>query len=345
MLEHTTPSSSAMLKSQSKLKLLAVLLLLAHTSCAVVTSGDKGREGGILAAAPADDQAGPIEGRVYLVGDEVTMPFALIDDWIFIHGEINGTKGRWMFDTGSEQAVALNVKHVNQDNGVVIGTGFVGSGQSFDVLNYPVVDRIGIGDLLFVGVSSVTGNEMGFMEPITTDILGLVGFAFFDGYDLKIDYLRRQLSFYRQTEGSHWQHLEEDERFVESIEYFTRNLENLPMFKFQASGVEFLGVLDTGGGRGSFEMVDGDFERLRSNGTIRDFYEGPSPLYVFDGLEVSERLSLDLFGLYRFDDPPGFKEPLGIVEENHMHFAYSFLSQFVSFWDTKNKVIYLLKYQ
>jgi hypothetical protein len=333
-----------MFNSPSKLMILAVLLLFAHTSCATIVGGCEGEGDPILVDAPADGHARPVEGRISLVGDEVTIPFSLIDDWIFINGELNGTKGRWMFDTGSQQAIALNVKHVNQDNGVVVGSGFVGSGQSFDVLNYPVVDRIGVGDLFFVGVSSVTGNEMSFMEPITADILGLVGFAFFDGYDLKIDYLRRQLSFYRQTEGSQWQHLEQDEQFVESIEYFTRNLENLPMFEFQASGVDFLGVLDTGGGRGSFRMVDGDFERLRSNGIIGDFYEGPSPLYVFDGLEVSERLSLDLFGLYRFDDPPGFEDPLGIVEENHMHFAYSFLSQFVSFWDTKNEVIYLLKY-
>ena len=51
---------------------------------------------------------------------------------------------------------------------------------------------------------------------------------------------------------------------------------------------------------------------------------------------------MDLSGLVKLEDSPAHK-PLGITEENTMAFAYSFLSQFISMWDTKNKVIYLLE--
>ncbi len=293
----------------------------------------------LFLAANASAQSTTI---VHLDGEKVVIPFTLIKEWIFIDGEINGTAGRWMFDTGAAKSVSMNSLKVDQDDGKVIRTGFVGSGQTFEVLEYPVVNQIKVGDHLFENVESVTGNSMDFMYGITTEILGLVGFDFFEGYDFKIDYTRRQLTFYKQSENSNWEHLRKEEQYVDSIEYFTRNLENIPMFEFQNNGIKYLGAFDTGGGRGSFEITDENFDKLQSNGTIEDFYETPSPLFSFVNFEITENLSLDLSGLVKLENSPAHK-PLGSTEKNTMAFAYSFLSQFITLWDTKNKVIYLLE--
>ena len=83
----------------------------------------------LFLAANASAQSTTI---VHLDGEKVVIPFTLINDWIFIDGEINGTKGRWMFDTGAAKSGSMNSLKVDQDDGKVIRTGFVGSGQITD---------------------------------------------------------------------------------------------------------------------------------------------------------------------------------------------------------------------
>ena len=50
--------------------------------------------------------------RIYLEGDVVKIPVDVINDWPFIDGEVNGVKGRWMFDTGNSKAFSVHSKKV-----------------------------------------------------------------------------------------------------------------------------------------------------------------------------------------------------------------------------------------
>jgi hypothetical protein len=126
---------------------------------------------------------------------------AIILDWPFIDGAINGAKGRWMFDTGNGGSRRLHSKKVLGIESKTIGKGFVSSGQKYEVLEYPVIDQIKVGDNVYNSLKNVTGNNYEFLEQITTEVIGQIGFSFFDGYDMKIDYLRSELTFYKQKQA------------------------------------------------------------------------------------------------------------------------------------------------
>mgnify|MGYP000287397080 CR=1 FL=1 len=287
-----------------------------------------------------DNEKTIIKGSVHLEGDVVTIPLAIIRDWPFIDGEINGVKGRWQFDTGNASAIDLHSKKVVGAIADTIGSGFVGSGQTFEVLEYPLIDKIKVGDIIFDSVPHVKAKNMYYLEDITTTVIGQVGFNFFKGYDMKIDYLRSELTFYKQKKDvENWKDIK---NYITSLPYFTRRLDNHPMIKIQHKGIDFLVTFDSGGGKGSVIMEDSHFEKLKNEGDIEDFYDEPSPLYNWYNIKIDERLTINLYGLHKRDYSPAHK-PLQITEKNTFTLDHSFLSQYITIWDTKNKVIHVLE--
>ena len=284
-----------------------------------------------------------LKSDTYLEEDVVKMPLAIIIDWAFIDGEINGVKGRWMFDTGSSGALSLHSKKVHGIESKVTGSGFVGSGQKFEVVEYPVINQIKVGSNVYNSLKKVVGKNYDFLEQITSEVLGQVGFNFFKGYDMKMDCLRSELTFYKQKEGvENWRDIKNHKNYITSLPYFTRKLDNHPMIKLQHKGIDILVSFDSGGGKGSFSMEDSHFEKLKNEGDIEDFYDEPSMLYNWNNIKIDERLTVNLYGLDREHDSPTNK-PLQITEKNTLTLAYSFLSQYITIWDTKNKVIHVLE--
>ncbi|RZJ73044.1 hypothetical protein [Flavobacterium sp.] len=283
----------------------------------------------------------PIKTATYLEGDVVKIPLTIVHDWPFIDGEINGVKGKWMFDTGNDQAFSLHSKKVTGVASEKAGTGFVASGQTFEVLNYPLVEQLKVGKNVYRSVKKVRGNNYDFLEAITADVIGQIGFGFFDGYDFKIDYLRKELTCYKQKDGvENWTALKKDKRYITSLPYFTRRLDNHPMLKVQHQGIDFLVTFDTGGGKGSFTIEDANFEKLK--GDFEAFVEDSDTLYKWRNIKIDERLTVNLFGMDREFSNPSHK-PLQITEKNVIDFDHSFFMQYIAIWDTKNKVIHVLE--
>lgn len=284
-----------------------------------------------------------IKGSIHLEGDIVKVPFITIGEWPFIDGEINGIKGRWMFDTGNARSISLHSKKVVGAIADTIGSGFVGSGQSFKTLEYPLIDEIKVGGLVFESVPHIDANDMNYLEPITTNVIGQVGFDFFKGYDMKMDYLRGELTFYKQKKEESWKGVKNTKNYITTLKYFTRKLYNIPMIKINHKGIEFLASFDTGGGKGQFELGESNFKKLKKDGDIEDFYDEPSPLYNFYNIKLNEDLkNLNLYGLYKQELNPA-REPLGITEENYLALDYYFFSRYITVWDTKNKEIHIFE--
>lgn len=288
-------------------------------------------------------QTGSEKKTIYLQGDVVKIPITIVRDWPFIDGEINGVKGKWMFDTGNGEAFSVHSKKIPGVASEKVGSGFVGSGQKFDVLNYPVIDEVKVGDKSYKSVKDVRGNNYDFLEPITPDVIGQIGFKFFEGYDLKIDYLKNELTFYKQKAGvENWKDIKKDKNYITSLPYFTRKLENHPMINVKHKGVDFLATFDTGGGQGTFTMEDVNFENFTKNGDLETFLEDGETLYNFKDIKINDRLKVNLHGLYKDDVSPSHV-PLQITEKNTVSLDHSFLSQYITIWDTKNKVIHVLQ--
>ena len=280
--------------------------------------------------------------NINLEGDLVKMPITMIEDWPFIDGEINGVKGRWMFDTGNGDDISPHSRKLLEVESNKVGSGFVSSGQTFEVLEYPLIEEIKVGDITFSSIKNLRGNDYSFLEPITSTVIGQIGFNFFKGYDMKIDYLRSEVTFYKQKQIENWKDIKNYKNYITSLPYFTRRLDNHPMIKIQHQGIEFLVTFDTGGGKGSVMMEDSHFEKLKNEGDIEDFYDEPSPLYSWHNIKIDEHLTINLYGLYKKTSDPADK-PLEITEKNTLTLDHSFLSQYITIWDTKNKVIHVLE--
>lgn len=284
-----------------------------------------------------------IKRSTYLEGDVVKMPLAIILDWPFVEGEINGLKGRWMFDTGNSEALSLHSKKVPGIESKITGSGFVGSGQKFEVREYVHIDQIKVGNNIYNSLKKVGGNNYDFLEQITPDVLGQVGFSFFKGYDMKMDYLRSELTFYKQKEGvENWKDIKKHKNYITSLPYFTRKLDNHPMIKLQYQGIDLLLSFDSGGGKGSFTLEDSHFAKLKNEGIIEDFYDEPSTLYIWHNIKIDERLTINLYGIDKEEYSPAHK-PLQITEKNTLSLDHDFLSNYQTIWDTKNKVIHVLE--
>jgi len=284
-----------------------------------------------------------MNNNIYLKGDVVKIPLAIILDWPFIDGEINGEKGRWMFDTGNNVTFALHSKKVHGIGSKITGSGFTGSGQKFEVLGYPLIDQIKVGNNVYNSLKKVRGNNYDFLEQITPEVIGQIGFKFFDGYDMKLDYLRSEITFYKQKDNvENWKDIKNHKNYITSLPYFTRKLDNHPMIKIQNKGIDFLIDFDSGGGKGVFTIKDSDFEKLKNEGDFEEFYDEPGAFYNWYNIKIDERLTINLYGLEKEDYSPAHK-PLQITEKNTLTFAHSFLSQYITVWDTKNKVIHVLE--
>lgn len=106
----------------NKMKILNFLFFIALTTC----YGSYAQE--------TNSTKTIIKNNTYLKGDVVKIPLAIILDWPFIDGAINGAKGRCMFDTGNGGSIRLHSKKVLEIESKTIGKGFVSSGQKYEVL-------------------------------------------------------------------------------------------------------------------------------------------------------------------------------------------------------------------
>lgn len=281
--------------------------------------------------------------KIELEGDTVKIPFIIIGNWIFIDGEVNEIKGRWMFDTGNNKVISLNSDKLKDITSNETGSGYVGSGQAFKTVQYKTINNIKIGNLQYFSLPDLNGENQNFLYPITTEIIGMIGFGFFKGYDLKIDYLRSELTFFKQKDSNLWKDIKNKKGYITSVSYFTKKQENIPMINITYKGVNYLATFDTGGGNGWFTIEDSNFKKLKTSGDISYSHEDSvPPIFTWHNININKKLKFDLFGLYKMDENAAFK-PLGITEKNVFSLDYSFLSKYITIWDTKNKQIHIFE--
>ena len=92
----------------------------------------------------------------------------------------------------------------------------------------------------------------------------------------------------------------------------------------------------------TFTVDNSNFEKLKNEGAIEDFYDEPGTLNNWYNIKIDERLTVNLYGLEKEVDSASH-EVLQITEKNTITLAHSFLSQYITIWDTKNKVIHVLE--
>ena len=275
----------------------------------------------------------------------MTLPLTIVHEFPFLTAKVNGVPGKLMFDTGSGGALSLNDRLVPLANGKVVGNGFVGSGQRFEMKVYPTVAWIELdGPLVFRDVPDVEGTDYSFVgEGMMPDFLGFIGYAFAAGHRFVLDYGESRLTFFRGADAERAVRTQlADARTIAVLPFETRKLPNHPILALTIGGIPFVGAFDTGD-LGGASMSRETQSRLAALGLLTRHEGGDEPLVDVAGLAFASGLTTSVSGIRVTNETERSDAPLGITEPDTISFGYAFLHRYVSVWDFEKKTIELLE--
>jgi hypothetical protein len=300
----------------------------------------------VIAPGPAKakipaDEAAP---SVRLTGDEVTLPLVLVKGYPFIEGEVNGVKGKFMFDIGAPAALTLNGHRIPLKGGTRIAGDKVGSGQTFASQMNKTIASVEFAQFSYTDVHNVQSDDAVQIEKhITPDFLGWIGFQFFRGYAFKLDYRKKQVTFYKNgpAAATHFLH---GETVVAVIPFEQRKLARIPIVEVTLGKTIFDGNFDTGN-QGTLRTDKATRKKLAAEGVLAKVkIEGGVDQVDLTGINIgfgAANLALHFAVLSR-PFPPA--EAIGVRPNNEMTFGYNLLNKYKTVWDYANHKIYLLKY-
>ncbi|TCD28708.1 hypothetical protein EZ456_04820 [Pedobacter psychrodurus] len=289
-----------------------------------------------------------IENKFQLTGDTISFPLTIINAFPFISVEVNGTKGKLMFDTGAQGALDIN-NNIFSQSGRSTGNGNVGSGQKFKRYIIDSVKDIRLANgLHFKDLKQVSSANFEFLQDqVTPDFLGFIGFDFFKGYLFKLDYVKRKITFYKNSSK---RELSKDflfgEKILATLNFETRKLPNHPMIKVKIGDVDVLASFDTGGSYGALEFTDKTIEKLKKRKYFIDYGKDGygEPLLVLNNVRMNGQLTTNFIGIHQHGESINFRKAIGITEENYLTIANRFLAQYRTVWDYEHKKIYVMAY-
>lgn len=273
--------------------------------------------------------------EVRLVGKTVTLPLVMVREFPFIEGEIAGIKGKFMLDTGMREALVINDHRVPIAGGSKIGTGHFGSGQSFEVRLHEAVQNVRIGDIYYPGVTSVRSQDARMLEKITPDFLGWVGFGYFSGYAMKLDYDRLIATFYQ--EGS--DRFLANETLVATLPFETRNLPNIPLLQARIGDLNAIVSLDTGM-YGSLNISQKKRQNLLEDGHLKPTRDPDA--FDLTGVRLADRIDVEATAIEVEEGPSASAKPVGVTEDTELELGFVFLKNYKTVWDYPRKRLYLL---
>lgn len=270
-----------------------------------------------------------------LTSATVTLPIVMVREFPFVQGEIAGIKGKFMLDTGMRDALVINDHRVQLSGGTRIGSGFFGSGQTFDIRLHAAVDDIRIANMRFPRVTSVRSQDARMLEGITPDFLGWIGYNFFRDHALKLDYRRSRATFYKKGPQQYLR----GEKVVVVLPFQTRKLPNHPLLMAQIGGLDAIVSLDTGM-NGALYISNADRTGLLANGHLKPTSEPDA--FDTTGVRIANMVDITLQSLEVQKGPSPASKSIGVTENTELELGYAFLKQYKTVWDFRQKKLYLL---
>lgn len=283
-----------------------------------------------------------------LQGDSIIFPLTLVDAFPFVSVEVNGIKGKFMFDTGNKCYIEINDNVVSLPRKRAVRKGQVGSGQSFiSNINDTIAEVKFKNGLTYRNLLNITSANLDFLQDhITPDCIGYIGHDFFKGYLFKLDYVKRKLTFYKVTEDrKRSRDFLKGEKVVAVLDVETRRLPNHPMVRVKIGGVDLLGSFDTGQ-YGLIQLEDQAAKVLKKKKLLVDAGKnGYDDLTVdVNNIVINGSLKLSVKGIapYSLEQTAPFRKGMQITEANYICFGYRFFEQYKTVWDYDEKKIYVL---
>ena len=296
-------------------------------------------------AAPRSPDAA-VNAKVHLQGEFLSLPLVLVKGYPFLEGEINGTKGKLLFDIGEESSFSLDSHRITPPNGKEIGKGYFGSGQTFSIYRFPVVDTLKLtGGPEYTAIENVRGNPgIPLEQHITPDFIGWIGLGWFRGYLLKLDYGRPAVTFYQQPSpvagrDSGTQAALRGEKVLQVLHFNNTGHPNLPTLSVQIGSHTFLATFDTGS-HNVLWLSPQLRQQLQKEGLLHQ--EGRDSFNLASVSIDSHRIDLNSH-VEISQGTASFAKSLGNPTDPIMTLGYEFLSKFRTVWDYRNQTVTLLE--
>ena len=272
---------------------------------------------------------------------DFTLPFHLIDGYIFIDGQVNGKKGKFMFDTGTPFDFFLNHHFVPLAKDKYLSEGHAASGQFIVLHTQNRAVSIKLADQIQLdGLKSIPHSNFDFIQNNVVDkFLGMAGHGFNKNYLFIINYDEQTIDFHAfdQTGNVRRDAVEKD-KIIVTLPFIATGGGKTPELDFFI-GHEKIAVFFDTGNLGSLTLTQAMKTRLEQEGTLsveekNQLYEPHEPaLYcTINKLRFENQALEDIHHVQ-----------LEIGKENKIGMGYQFLKNYVSVWNYKNQTITLLK--
>lgn len=268
------------------------------------------------------------------------LPFHLLNGYIMMDANVNGVKGKMMFDTGTEFPFLLNNHRINLSPDALLGKGKTGSGQ--EVVLYRQNEAIKMIDfghnIHFTNIEGLIHNNFHYVdEGLDITFLGTCGHGFNRNYEFALNYDNQTIDLYSLAQTQRYEYKKSDR--VATMHFNPTGVDGkIPEITVSAGKHRLSGFFDTGN-TGTLELTQELKDSLIREGHLivdkGHYINGiPTPYMratlkglVYNGVSLST-----IHNLY-----------LTIGTKNRLGMGYGFLKNYISVWNYKERTIILLK--
>ena len=272
---------------------------------------------------------------------DFTLPFHLIDGYIFIDGQVNNKKGKFMFDTGTPFAFLVNNHFVPLAKDVFFAEGHAASGQPLVLYTQKRAVSVNLTEQIKLGkLKSLPHTNFDFIEKwVLQDFLGMTGHAFNKDYLFIINFDNQTIDFhsFKQDDKTLSAYINK-ESLIATLPFTAKDDGRKPEIDLLIGNEKMTGVFDTGN-RSGLIITEEMKNRLEKAGNLR--VEKKAYLYGMNEPYLSCTLRNLTFNNQPLEDIHNVDLKIG--EANELWLGYQFLKHYVSAWDYKNKTITLMK--
>lgn len=270
----------------------------------------------------------------------VTLPFHLLNGYIMMDANVNGIKGKMMFDTGTEFPFFLNNFRIPLGKDTLLGKGKTGSGQEVVIYRQNgAIKNIDLSQSIHLtDVKELPHNNFYYIdEGLDITFLGTCGHGFNRDYEFAINYDNQTIDLYSLSHPARYLYKQSD--VLTTIHFKPTGVDGkIPQITLKAGKHHLEGFFDTGN-TGTLELTQELKEQLvregiliidegkYMNGTAQPYMRGTLKGLTYNGISL-----LDVHNLH-----------VTIAQHNRLGMGYQFLKHYVSIWNYSEQTIVLLK--
>ncbi|MGX5024854.1 hypothetical protein ACWKXN_19975 [Enterobacter sp. UPMP2060] len=166
-------------------------------------------------------------------------PFHLFDGFIFIDGEVNGTQGKFILDTGTPFNFLLNNNFIKLPKNDFYSSGLTTSGQKITIYSADSISNLRIyNNNIGNELKGIKHADLQFIgESITPDFIGFIGAEFIQEFGVLMDFDYQTITIYQESI---------DLGLDEYIKIKMQGDISKPMFEIYVGGERIAAYIDTG---------------------------------------------------------------------------------------------------